>query len=198
MVFLDIPANKAIIQATKSVVNYSYTMECNNKNLQRGFTVIELAVVIVVIGILSVIVLPRFSELNVEALAATNDGTGGAFKSAIMLAHNVWLAGGYSGPVDNLDIYGTGSNLMDMNSSGWPAKSWPPFEADPQLNNTNDCISVWRAVLSEGSPTVATNSSQDYQVAYSSNTCTFTLVEEPSFSIFYDSRSGDVVIDSTL
>ncbi|MFT7683484.1 MAG: MSHA pilin protein MshB [Moritella dasanensis] len=150
------------------------------------------------LGVLAAFVLPRFSDLSNEALAAANDGTGSALKSAISLAHTVWFAGGYGGPVDNLDIYGTGTNLMDMNSSGWPAQSWPPFEANPQLNNTADCISVWGGILSDGSPTVSTNTTQDYQVTYSSNTCSFGLVAEPRFSIFYNSNTGDVIIDSTL
>lgn len=167
-------------------------------NTQNGFTLIELLVVIVVLGILAAFAIPRFASLSDEALAATNNGTGGAFKSAISLAHTAWVAGGYSGPVDNLDLYGTGTNLLDMNSSGWPAQSYPPFETNPQLNNTNDCLSVWEAVLTDGAPTAATNTSESYQVTYSANTCTFTLVAEPGYSIFYDSNSGEVIIDSTL
>lgn len=173
-------------------------MKRYQRSKQGGFTLIELVVVIVLLGILAAFALPRFANLNTEALAAANDGTGGAFKSAISLAHTVWAARGHNGPVDNLDLYGTGTNLMDMNSSGWPAQSYPPFEANPTLNNTADCISVWEAVLDDGAPTVATNTSQDYRVTYSSNRCTFTLVEEPSFSIFYDSNTGSVIIDSTL
>ncbi len=173
-------------------------MKMNQRNTQNGFTLIELVVVIILLGILAAFALPRFSNLSGEALAATNDGTGAAFKSAVSLAHTVWVARGYNGPVDNLDLFGTGTNLMDMNSSGWPAQSWPPFETNPQLNNTADCMSVWRAVLTDGSPTVGTNTSQDYQVTYSSSSCTFTLVAEPLFSIFYNSNSGEVIIDSTL
>lgn len=173
-------------------------MKLNQSNEQSGFTLIELVMVIVLLGILAVFALPRFSDLSTDALAAANDGTGSAFRSAISLAHTVWVAGGHSGPVDNLDLYGTGTNLMDMNSSGWPAQSYPPFETNPQLNNTADCISVWRAILQDGSPTVATNTSQDYRVTYSSNTCTYILVAEPRFSIFYDSNTGEVIIDSTL
>ena len=169
-----------------------------DKNTQYGFTLIELVMVIVLLGILAAFALPRFSDLSDDALAAANDGTGSAFKSAISLAHAVWIADGYNGPVDNLDLYGTGTSLMDMNSLGWPAQSWPPFEANPQLNNTADCISVWMAILDDSSPKVATNTTEDFQVTYSANTCTFIYVAEPEYSIFYNSLNGEVVIDTTI
>lgn len=165
---------------------------------QPGFTLIELVAVIVILAVLAVTALPRFVSLQSDANTAIVSGTGAAFSSAIVLAHAKWLAGGNNGPVDNLDLFGSGTNLMDMNASGWPAQSFPPFEANPQLNNTADCISVWNAVLDNNSPTVATNTSEDFQVTYSANTCTYTLVAEPGLSIFYDSNTGEVNIDSTL
>lgn len=109
-----------------------------------------------------------------------------------------WLAGGHNGPVDNLDLYGTGTSLMDMNSNGWPAQSYFPFEANPQLNNSVDCISVWRAILDDSSPTVSTNTTEDFQVTYSSNSCTFTYVLEPNYSIYYNSLNGKVTIDTSI
>lgn len=161
---------------------------------QQGFTLIELVVVIVILGILSVVALPKFINLQDDAHASTVKSTGGAFKSGVNLARTKWLAGGNDGPVDNLELAGP-SVLMDMNVSGWPAQSWFPYEASPQLNNTNDCMSVWRALLNVNSPTVATDLSADYQVTYRSNTCTYILVAEPTMTIFYDSNTGDVVVD---
>ncbi len=165
---------------------------------QAGFTLIELIVVIVLLGVLSVTAAPRFIDFQDDAHAATVQGTGSAFASAIKLAHLKWATTGNSGPVDNLDLYGNGNNLMDMNANGWPAQSYLPYEASPMLDNEYDCMSVWGAVLGDGSPTVAIDTSQDYQATYSNNTCTFLLVAEPSFSIFYDSNTGVVTIDSTL
>lgn len=166
-------------------------------NKSRGFTLIELVIVIVILAILSVTALPKFINIQSDANAAVVSATGAAFDNAIALANLKWRAGGYTGPVDNLDLYGTGTNLMDMNRNGWPAQSYFPFESNPQLNNTNDCISVWQAVLTDDSPTVATDTSQDFQVTYSANTCTYALVAEATYSIFYDSNTGEVTIDTT-
>lgn len=63
-------------------------------NKQAGFTLIELIMVIVILGVLSAFALPRFADLGAQARSATIDGAAGAMKAAASIAHAQWLAEG--------------------------------------------------------------------------------------------------------
>jgi MSHA pilin protein MshA len=57
----------------------------------RGFTLIELVMVIVILGILAAFALPRFADLGGDARAAVREGVLGAMKSASAIAHTKCL-----------------------------------------------------------------------------------------------------------
>lgn len=59
-----------------------------------GFTLIELVVVIVILGILAAFAIPRFININREAREAALKGLGGSVRSTVALVHGMALARG--------------------------------------------------------------------------------------------------------
>ena len=171
-----------------------------SKAAPQGFTLIELVVVIIILAILAVIAFPIFINLRQDAEIATHQATGGAFKGGITLANVKWAAAGNSGPVDNLQVFNGGaSGQLDINLWGFPAQNYPPFESSPRLNNTNDCMSVWRTILQDAPIVSNSANSADavYRAAYQGpDQCFYYFLPEQTMSIYYDSRDGRVITDS--
>lgn len=71
-------------QCFKSIIKKKEKIKVMLKN-NRGFTLIELVMVIVLLGILAAVAVPRFVDLQGEARTAVLDASIGALKSAAII-----------------------------------------------------------------------------------------------------------------
>jgi MSHA pilin protein MshA len=74
---------------------------------QKGFTMIELVMVIVVLGILAATALPKFVDLGKDARTASLEAMRGSLNASIAMIHGAALIAGQT--AGNLTVNGIGS-----------------------------------------------------------------------------------------
>ena len=107
----------------------------------KGFTLIELVVVIIILGVLAVIALPKFINLQDDARTAAMAGQFGAFKSAVALYHSGWVTAGDTGAVDKLPSFGEGN--VSSTPTGFP---YSTSGTDTEVFTA--CKEVWHGITS--------------------------------------------------
>lgn len=124
------------------------------RNVQSGFTLVEMVITIVVLGIIAAAGIPRFINISTETLRSTIAGTAASFQEAVILMQATVTAKGLSRPSNNVSGFGDGT--VDINTAGFPTDT---TSANPVNNNTvtsAKCVNIWNGIL-QNPPTITTS-----------------------------------------
>ncbi|WP_319524569.1 type II secretion system protein [uncultured Desulfosarcina sp.] len=140
-------------------------------NNQKGFTLIELIVVIVVLGILAAFALPRFIDVTSDARAATVNACAGSVRAAVALARAQYMA---DGNATATTVTMDGTAVTCNASTGIPVATAAGIGA-------------------------ALQSTDGYTITYGTGTATFEPESTASGTCqaVYDGTTGVVTVDTT-
>ncbi|MCA1768085.1 MAG: prepilin-type N-terminal cleavage/methylation domain-containing protein [Idiomarina sp.] len=146
------------------------------RNKQQGFTIIELIIVVVILGLLAAAAIPRFTDVSSDAEHAALEGVAGGFASAVGIVRGEWeLSGrprGASGTGAGAEVSMDQILLYVDGNTGYPV-SGDNDQAHDENMTASDCVSIMQSIL-QGAPTVTTNFNNLGQTRY------FTYVTQDS------------------
>ena len=93
-----------------------------NKSVQAGFTLIELVMVIVILGVLSAVALPKFVAVDADAKQAAISGIAGALSSASAINYASRKANSSNGVAVS-----TCADVVNALQGGLPAGANPAY-----------------------------------------------------------------------
>lgn len=133
-----------------------------NRQREQGFTMIELIMVIVILGVLAAVALPKFYDMQADARMAKMQAALGSIKSASAIAHSAFL------------VSGTSPTSVTLEGSAVPLLNGYPDVRDPAASSG---IAIAAGGLTDYTLAVATGSVLTITPDASHSACAITYTE---------------------
>ena len=157
----------------------------------RAFSVVELLAVLLIIGALTSVALPRFASLTGAVYHARISATVAAFDSGIRFARLSCILASWANR-DNMPGYAGG--VVDFNTNCYPTDT--TGNANTIGNNAARCVNVWNDILEQAPSIATTGATTDFRATAQGNRCTyvFLLDRMRTRQFVYDAVNGTLTV----